>query len=352
MKKLKISSMLFSCALAFTVLVGCSGSKGNDTSNGNNTSTFKVGMVTDEGGLGDKSFNSATYDGLVKAKEELKIDLQALEPKQDADFEAYVERISKNSDLVVGVGYKLKNAVEKAAKQNPNVKYIIIDDEIKADNVESLKFKEEEGSYLAGIVAGLMTKTNKVGFIGGMDSPLINKFDVGFAAGVKSVNPEAGKLLEDRSTVRYAGSFADTAKGYELAKSLYGDGVDIIYHAAGGVGIGMFRAASETGNYGIGVDQDQAISLPEYSDVILTSVVKNLKDGIYDLVKEASMGSFKAVTNEFGVKENGVFLAESTKDKVPQDVLDKVEEFKKKIISGEIVVPKTLEELKKFNYSK
>lgn len=356
MNKFKISSIFVSCALMFTSLVGCasSSSQGNNSSsnanNVQNASMYKVGMVTDEGGLGDKSFNSATYDGLLKAKEELGVDIQVLEPKQDTDFEAYTQRISKNSNLVIGVGYKLKDAVEKASKQNAGVKYIIIDDEVKGDNVHSLRFKEEEGSFLAGVVAGLMTKTNKIGFIGGYDSPLINKFDSGFAAGVKSVNPEAGKLLEDRVTVRYAGSFVDTAKGYELAKSLYGDGVDIIYHAAGGVGIGMFRAASETNNYGIGVDQDQAVSLPEYANVILTSVVKNLTDGVYDLVKEASEGVFNATTSELGVKENGVYLSESTKDKVPQDILDKVEEFKNKIISGEITVPKTIEELKNFKY--
>ncbi len=355
MKKSKISALFLSCAVMFMSLVGCgSTSSGSDNSSSQNsgqaqeTTKLRVGMVTDEGGLGDKSFNDAAYEGLKKVEKDLGFEITVLEPKQTSDYKSYMDRLSKNSDLVLGVGYKLKDTVAEVSKQNPDIKYVLVDDVVEGDNVYNLTFKEEEGSFLAGVLAGLTTKTNKIGFIGGTETPLIKKFEAGFIAGVKSVNPEAGKLLEDGTTVRYAGTFSDTARGYEIAKSLYSDGVDIIYHAAGGVGIGMFRAAQETGNYGIGVDQDQALSLPEYSDVILTSVVKNLKDGVYNIVEGISAGTYEPGTTELGLEENGIYLAPISKEKVSQEILDKVEEYKNKIINGEIVVPATIEELKVF----
>lgn len=356
MKKLKISAIFLSVAMTFMSLVGCgsnAGSNSNTSDAGSSDSqkTFTVGMVTDDGGLGDKSFNDATHQGLLKVKEDFNVDLQVLEPKQESDFQPYMERMSKNADIIVAVGYKLKDAVDKVSKQNDSVKYVLIDDISEGKNVHNVTFKEEEGSFLAGVLAGLTTKTNKVGFIGGTDTPLIKKFEVGFIAGVKSVNPEAGKLLEDGVTSKYAGNFSDVSKGYEIAKSLYSDGVDVIYHAAGGVGIGMFRAAKETNNLAIGVDQDQAISIPEYSDIILTSVVKNLPVAIYSIVKDAINGQFEPGTVRLGLKENGVYLPESTKDKVSSEVINKVNEYRDKIINGEVSVPKTVEELKEFKVS-
>lgn len=347
MKKNKILSIFLSCILLISTLSAC-GSTKTSKENSDQKMSFKVGMVTDEGGLGDKSFNDATYEGLSRAEKDFGFNLQILEPQKDSEFEAYLDRISKVSDLVFGVGYKLKNAIDKTSKQNPNLKYVLIDDRVDSNNVLSLNFKEEEGSFLAGVLAGLTTKTNKVGFIGGIESNLIEKFAAGFIAGVKSVNQEAGKLLEDGVNLRYAGSFSDTTRGYEISKSLYSSGVDVIYHAAGGVGIGIFRAAQETGNYAIGVDQDQAKSLPEYSDVILTSVVKNLDDGVYKIVKDVMEDKFTPGIVELGVKENGVYLSDF-KDKVSEESANKINEYKEKIISGEITVPKTIEEVKKFN---
>ncbi len=356
MRKRKLSVMFFSAIMSMLFLVGCtSGTKNEAGSTGDQsgqvveTAKLSVGMITDEGGIGDKSFNDSTYAGLAKAKEDYGIGLQVLEPKQDSDFQAYMDRISKNANVVIGVGYRLKDAVSTVSAQNKNVNYILIDDEVVGDNVYNLMFKEEEGSFLAGVLAGLVTETNKIGFIGGVDSPLVKKFESGFIAGVKSVNPEAGKLLEDGVTSRYAGSFSDVSKGYEIGKSLFDDGVDIVYHAAGAVGIGMFRAAKETGNYAIGVDQDQAESLPEYADIILTSMVKNLDNSIYNIIGEILNKGFTPGTVHLGLKENGLSLAKSTNSKVTSEVLDKVEDFKTKIINGEIVVPKTIDELKNFS---
>ncbi len=356
MKKRKISTILLSGIMSIMLLVSCgTSSSSGDSSTGSTENTVSdnskltVGMVVSEAGLGDKSFNDIAYTGLTKVKEDYGIDLKLLEAKQDSELEPYVDKISQTSDIVVGVGYKLKDAIQNSSSKNSNVNYILIDDEVTADNVYNLRFKEEEGSFLAGVLAGLVTETNKVGFIGGIDSPLIRKFESGFIAGVKSVNPEAGKLLEDGVTSRYSGSFSDVSKGYEIGKSLFNDGVDIIYHAAASVGIGMFRAAQETGNLGIGVDQDQAVVLPEYSDVILTSVVKNIDTSIYSILEGFIKNGFTSGTAHLGLKENGVSLAETKNEKVTKEILDKVEEFKNKIINGDIVVPTTIEELKNFN---
>ncbi|MEG2256561.1 MAG: BMP family ABC transporter substrate-binding protein, partial [Cetobacterium sp.] len=191
------------------------------------------------------------------------------------------------------IGFQLADAVANVAKNNPDANLAIIDSVVEADNVLSVMFKEEEGSFLVGVIAGLTTKTNKVGFIGGKDSDAIQKFEAGFAAGVAAVNPEAAKGLISSdgiatgSTVKYADSFGDVNKGYELAKSLYNEGCDVIYHAAGGVGIGLFQATQELRKDGkevwaIGVDMDQAVSLPEFADSILTSMVKRVDDSTYD----------------------------------------------------------------------
>lgn len=357
MKKRKLFPVFISIAASIFFLVGCNSTSSTQENTSNNAGSgqvvegtkLRVGMITDEGSLGDKSFNDITYKGLTNAKEDFGIDLQVLEPKQDTDFIPYMERLSKNSDLVVGVGYKLKEAISDVSKKNSKVNYVMIDDIVEGDNVYNINFKEEEGSFLAGVLAGMMTNTNKIGFIGGIDSPLIKKFEVGFIAGVKSVNPEAGKLLEDGNTSRYAGTFSDVSKGYEIGKSLFDDGVDIVYHAAGAVGIGMFRAAKETGNYCIGVDQDQTLTLPEYEDVILTSMIKNLDIAVYDVVRQTLENGFVATTVELGLKDGAVSLVENKNGKVTQEVLDKVEEYSNKIKNGEIVVPKTIEELKNFN---
>lgn len=345
MRNMKVASIFLTCLLTFSTLAGCGSSSTNNVNGGEKG--FKISMVTDEGGIGDKSFNDATHEGILKAGKELNFTSQVIQPQRDSEFESYLDKASKSSDLVFAVGYKLRNALEKVSKQNMKSKHVLIDDEVSGDNVLNLTFKDEEGSFLAGIVAGLMTKTNKVGFIGGIETTVIERFRSGFIAGVKSVNLEAGKLLEDGVTSRYAGSFSDTAKGYEIGKSLYNDGVDIIYHAAGGVGIGMFRAAQESKKLAIGTDQDQAANLPEYSENILTSVVKNLSDSVYNVIKDFSNGKFEAGTLRLGIKDNGVYLTNSN-GKIPQNILEKVEEYKQKIANGEIVVPKNSDEVKNF----
>lgn len=363
MKMKKVTAIIMSLIITAGIFVGCGGSDDkNQGSNGGASSgaNISIGLSTDEGGINDKSFNQSANEGVEKAKSEFGIKYTAIEAQKKEDYEPNLQALVDNGcNLTFAVGYQLADAVAKVAKNNPDTNFCIIDSVVEADNVESITFKEEEGSFLVGVIAGLMTKTNKIGFIGGKDQDTIVRFESGFAAGVAAVNPEAaaGLISTDGSapgsTVKYADSFADTNKGYELAKSLYESGCDIIYHAAGGVGIGMFQSTKEFKDqgkevWGIGVDMDQAISLPEYADVILSSMVKRVDKATYDAVKSQVDGTFKPGPKVIGIAEGGVDVADSTSVNTPEDVLVKVQDYKNKIKGGEIVVPSTRSEVMGF----
>ncbi|KYH34667.1 membrane lipoprotein TmpC precursor [Clostridium tepidiprofundi DSM 19306] len=348
----KITALLASVAMVATMFVGC-GTTANKSSGGK-TSNIKVGLSTDEGGLNDKSFNQSADKGLKKAVKDFGIQYTPIESTSKEDYMTNLGGLVDNgSDLVVGVGYQMQKALEAVAKKNPDTKFVIVDSVVDLPNVQSYTFKQNEGSFLMGVIAGKMTKTNKVGFIGGKDLPLINNFEAGFVAGVMAVNPEAGKLLVSRKTVKYADSFGDVNKGYEIAKALYGDGCDIIYHAAGGVGLGLFSATKELRNNGknvwaIGVDMDQAVTT-DYGDYLLSSMVKRVDTATYEAAKEMVDGTFKGgKAISLGLKEKGVDIAPSTSKHTPKDVLDLVEKYRKAIVDGKFQVPANLEELKKF----
>lgn len=350
MKK-KIISMLAAVAVITTTIAGC-GTK-TETGEGGNSAGNKeyvFGMSTDQGGLGDKSFNDAAHAGLqkVKAENDNVKDIFVLESKQEENFEPNLKQLAKNNDLTVAVGYLMRGALDKVASENPDKNFTIIDEVVELPNVKSIKFKAEEGSFLMGVIAGEMTKTNKIGFIGGMEDDLILTFEAGFVAGVKAVNPEAAEELLSRKTVKYAASFGDSGKGYELAKSLYSDGCDVIYHAAGATGLGMFKAASETGNWAIGVDQDQAVTNESFADVILSSMIKKIDVATYEACQSVVDGKFVADTTILGLKEGGVDMAESTSKNTPQEVIDIANNYKKAIVEGKITVPGDLESLKNF----
>lgn len=350
MKK-KIISMLAAVAVITTTIAGCgtkteTGEVGNSAGN----KEYVFGMSTDQGGLGDKSFNDAAHAGLqkVKAENDNVKEIFVLESKQEENFEPNLKQLAKNNDLTVAVGYLMRGALDKVASENPDKNFTIIDEVVELPNVKSIKFKAEEGSFLMGVIAGEMTKTNKIGFIGGMEDDLILTFEAGFVAGVKAVNPEAAEELLSRKTVKYAASFGDSGKGYELAKSLYSDGCDVIYHAAGATGLGMFKAASETGNWAIGVDQDQAVTNESFADVILSSMIKKIDVATYEACQSVVDGKFVADTTILGLKEGGVDMAESTSKNTPQEVIDIANNYKKAIVEGKITVPGDLESLKNF----
>ncbi|MCX7884617.1 MAG: BMP family ABC transporter substrate-binding protein [Caloramator sp.] len=311
--------------------------------------SVKIGLATDEGGKGDKSFNDAAIAGLDKIASEYTVEPVILESKQNDQYEPNLKNLATANDLIFAVGFKMKDALKKVATANPDKKFAIIDETVNLPNVESICFKEEEGSFLMGVIAAKTSQTGKIGFVGGIDTPLIQKFEAGFIAGVKSVNPEAAKELQNRKNVKYANSFSDINKGYELAKSLYNSGCDVIYHAAGGVGLGVFNAAKDMKKWAIGVDSDQAVTVPKAKDVILCSMLKRVDVGTYSASKDMIENKFKGgSTLVLGLKEDGVGIAPTVNPAVQQSTIDLANKYKEAIINGTIVVPSTLDDVKKF----
>jgi basic membrane protein A len=300
--------------------------------------------VFDVGGRGDKSFNDAAYRGLEKAKKELGIDYEYIEPGPGAEREAALRQFASRNDIAIifGIGFIFTDEITKIAQEFPDKKFACIDytvapGKVIPPNLLALEFKEEEGSFLVGAIAGLVTKTNIVGFVGGMESPLIKKFEKSYEAGVKYVNPDCKVLIG------YAGvtgeAFKNPGKGKELALGQYSKGADIIYHASGVTGLGVFEAARETHKLAIGVDSDQYGEAPGY---ILTSMIKVVDEAVFDCIRQVKNGTFKGARAEtYGLKSKGVDYVYNEKNEklIPGSVRSKVEELREKIIIGEIKVP-------------
>ncbi|TDL34995.1 BMP family ABC transporter substrate-binding protein [Jeotgalibacillus sp. S-D1] len=362
MKKRKFGLALSMFLAAGTILGAC-GSDDADTSDsgeGGNSGEesggdFTVSMVTDVGGVDDKSFNQSAWEGLVAFGDEngLKEGTDGynyFQSASDADYVTNINTAVRNDfDLVFGIGFLLQEAIEQVAAQQTDTNFAIVDSVGKGDNVASITFKEHEGSFLVGVAAGLQTKTDKIGFVGGVESDLINKFAAGFKAGVEAVNPDA---VVD---IKFAGSFGDAARGQQMAAAMYGAGNDIIYHAAGGTGNGVFTEAKnlkkqdpEREVYVIGVDRDQAEEGALSADgkdynVTLTSMVKRVDVAVQDISKRAMDGDFPGgEVIEYGIEEEGISIAE-TQDNLSQEILDEVADYEQKILDGEIEVPSTLE---------
>ncbi|MGL4989028.1 MAG: BMP family lipoprotein [Cetobacterium sp.] len=296
---------------------------------------LKVGIVLSTGGLGDKSFNDAAYRGLESAKKDLGIDFKYVEPTSPAEDEEFLREYAEAGyDLIIATGFQMTESARAVAADYDDVKFLMIDDVIDAPNVKSLIFKEEEGSFLVGVIAGLMTKNNAVGFVGGMENPLIKKFEVGFKQGAEYVNPGV-KFLSVYTTG--PNPFNDPVRGKENAVSEINQGADVIYHAAGGTGMGVIAAAKEKGVFAIGVDSNQDGVEP---GTVLTSMIKNVDVGVYDTIKDLIAGKFDSGLALYGAKENGVGVTnfEFTKEIIGAEKLQKFEEIKAKLVAGEIKV--------------
>ncbi len=325
------------CLCAF-LLVSCGRSQPGSSPNS------EVGLVFDVGGRGDKSFNDAAYLGLQMAKDSLGVSFQYIEPSGGSDRESALRQLAseKSIRLIFGVGFIFTDDITNVAKDFPDKKFACVDYSYDPQkklppNLIAVEFREEEGSFLVGALAALMTKTNVVGFVGGMESPLIKKFQAGYEAGAKYVNPNV-KVL-----VAYAGvtgdAFKNPAKGKELALSQYSHGADIIYHASGVTGLGVFEAAREMKKYAIGVDMDQWNEAPGF---VLTSMVKKGNVAVYDIIKEWKQGKFiGGVAQVFGLADNGVDFVydKNNAPLIPENVYEKVEALRKQIIDGQIKVP-------------
>lgn len=296
-------------------------------------SEIKVGMVTDVGGVNDGSFNQSSWEGLQRAADDLGIQVQYLESKTDADYKANLETfIDEEYDLIISVGFALADATKAAAEANPDQKFAIIDDaSIELPNVTCLMFKQAQASYLVGYVAGLTTESNKVGFVLGMSTPVMHEFGYGYCAGVLDANPDATILQQN------ANSFADTAGGKSAATTMITDGADVIFHAAGGTGLGVIEGCKEKGIWAIGVDSDQSSLAPE---TILTSAMKRVDNASYEAAKAVCEGTLQSGVITYDLAAGGVDIAPTTTN-LSDDVIKAVEDVKAKIISGEIVVPET-----------
>lgn len=330
----RLSACLALAACIALVLLACQG--GEKQPAGRKAQKVRIGLVLSVGGLGDKSFNDSAYEGLMRAKEELGIDPIYGQPEQMAEDEKYLRQYAEEGlDLVIGVGFLMKDALDKVAGEFPDTKFAIIDAVVEQPNVASLTFREQDGSFLVGAIAGLMTTTGKVGFIGGMDIPLIHKFEVGFAEGVKYVNPDAEVLIA------YAGSgpqaFSDPVKGKSLALSQFNRGADIIFQAAGSTGNGVIDAAQERGLFAIGVDANQNYMAPGH---VLTSMMKRVDVSVFEIVTDVVEGRFRGGEHVYGLEVDGVGYAmdEYNKGLIPPDVIERVAAIKQKIVSGEIKV--------------
>ncbi|MFC4777228.1 BMP family protein [Paenibacillus sp. GCM10023252] len=340
--------------LVLTLVLSACGAKNNEDGKNNNTggnagneaspspdapkSDLKIGMVTDVGGVNDKSFNQSAWEALQQVKKDTGAEVKYLESKGDADLEPNLNQFVRDKyDLTWGIGFLFSEAMAKVAKDNPDAKLAIIDNVVEAPNVASVTFAEHEGSYLVGVVAGLMTKTNKIGFVGGMKIPVITKFEAGFVAGVKAVKPDA------KVSINYTGDFGKPDLGKAAAATMYNDGVDIIFHASGATGNGVFNEAQERVKSGkkvwvIGVDKDQSLEFGD--EVTLTSMTKGVKAAVEKISKDLVDGKWAGGSvQELGLKDDAVGLPETSTKNVPADVLTKVEEYKAKIVSGEIKVP-------------
>lgn len=298
---------------------------------------FKIGMVTDVGGVNDGSFNQSAWEGLQRAGEAFGCEVKYIESKGDADYVPNIESfLDEDYDLIVCVGYMMADAVRDAAELYPDQKFAIIDDASNADldNVTCMMFEQEQASYLVGLAAGYTTESNIVGFVTGAANETMNSFGYGYCAGVLDANPYATILQYN------ANNFGDASGGKTAVNTMVTKGADVVFHAAGGTGIGVIDGCKENKIWAIGVDSDQSPLAPE---TILTSALKRVDNACYDATKKTILGTLEGGVETYDLAAGGVDIAQTT-DNLSKDVLEKIEDAKKDIIAGDLVVPKNQEE--------
>lgn len=347
---MKVAAVMSVAALTLAAC-GDSGSDQPSASGSSSSETkksdIKVGMAYDVGGRGDQSFNDAAAAGLDKAKADLGVETKEAAAVNGENEAAREERLQQLVDAgythIVAVGFAYAASVGKAAKANPDVHYAIVDDasdDSKGDNVNQITFAENEGSFLVGAAAALKSKTDHIGFVGGVNVPLIKKFEAGYIAGAKAVNPSIKVDSQYLTQPPDFSGFGDPAKGKTAADGMFQGGADVVYHAAGGSGGGVFTAAKAAGGLAIGVDSDQALTAPaDVRDVILTSMIKKVDVAVYDFIKSAADGAEKTGNNIYDLKSGGVDY--STTGGQVDDIKTKLDDYKQQIIDGKITVPVT-----------
>ncbi len=350
--KLIVACMLAVMLVATAFISGCG--KKEEPKAAEGPKKIKVGLVFDVGGRGDKSFNDSAYAGLEKAMKELgdKVEIKYLEPSAGGENREQLVRLlaQEKYDVIFGVGFIFTDTIAKVAKDFPQTKFALIDGYVPdlkdASNISCLLFKEQEGSFLTGAAAAMKSKSGKIGFVGGMQIPVIEKFEAGYMAGAKFVNPNIVILSDYIGTTGEA--FKDPVKGKELALKQIKDGADVVYHASGASGIGVIEAAASQKAMAIGVDSDQSLTATDAQrPFILTSMLKRVDVAVFDTIKSVVDNKFKGGYHEYGAKDSGVAYAENEYNKaLINDIKPKLEEIKGKIVSGEIKVPATKKDVK------
>ena len=321
---------------------------GGDGGDGGDASDMTFGLVYDVGGRGDQSFNDAAARGFDQAQEEFGYDTEELEPSAGGENREELLRLlaEQQTDLVFAIGFAFADGVTAAAPDFPDVNFAIVDSVVEADNVASLVFAEEQGSFLVCAAAALTSQTGKIGFIGGVEVDLIKKFEAGCRAGAEQVNPDIEIEVQYLSPAGDFSGFNDPAKAREVATAMYEGGADVIYHAAGGSGGGLFEAAAATGRQGevwaIGVDSDQYLTADAtVQPYILTSMLKRVDVAVYETAKAMAEGNFAGGVQTFDLSRDGVGYSTSG-DFLGDDVISQLEDLKQQIIDGEIEVPTTV----------
>jgi len=336
---------------------GSDGGGGSDGSDGDGADDVpaRVGIVYSDGGLGDNSFNDAAQQGLLQAEAEFGIEYNEAEPDGAGEFGRFQQRYASSTDpaydLVSCIGFNQGDALSETAPQYPDQDFMVVDTTVEESNVASYLFREEEGSFLMGVLAARLSETDfsagagatdpdstNVGFVGGIDSPVIRRFQAGFEAGVAYASDDVGV------TTSYVGSYADPSGGQEAALSMYQSGADIVYHAAGATGVGVFQAAQAEGRFAFGVDQDQSITEESFADVILASMVKRVDTAVYESIANVIDDEHQGgKTVALGLESNGVECVYGAEigDQVPDEIVTAVADAREEIIAGNIDVPDT-----------
>lgn len=296
----------------------------------------KLGIVYDAGGKFDKSFNQSAFEGVQRFKKETGISAIEAQASSDTQAEQVLRGLArKKLDLIAAIGFSQTQAVQKVAKEFPNVRFVLVDSIAQGNNVNSVMFKEQEGSYLVGVAAAMASKSKKIGFVGGMDIPLIRAFACGYTQGAKAQQPKIEILQNMVGTT--AAAWNDPAKGGELARAQFDRGVDVVFAVAGGSGMGALQQAKEKGKLAIGVDSNQNYLHP---GTMLTSMVKHVDNAVYDQFMQMKNGTWKPGVTYLGLKEGGVdwALDKDNRAVVSADIEKRVNAAKADIVSGKIKV--------------
>lgn len=343
-RALRTITLRWTIAPFLLLLLGCTKSAPPASDEKKVVSDFKIGLVLDKGGRDDKSFNTAAYKGASLAAKDLNADLKYIESPNDSSFEPSLRALSeKNYDLIIAVGFSQKDALQKVAAQFPKIKYAIVDAPVEGANIQSLMFAEQEGSYLVGYLAGLVTKTGVIGFVGGMEIPMIKRFEMGYEAGAKAARSDIKVLVNFIGNTNDA--WVNPARAKELSLAQFGNKADIVFAPAGASAMGAFDAAEEKKLLAIGVDSNQNWVKPGR---ILTSMLKRVDEAVYRVIKDTKAGQFKNGVQSFSLKDKGVdYAVDEHNEKLIAPFKEKLEKVRADIISGKIKVPDYYETRKK-----